>query len=357
MEAKMKHLMETVARKDRELANAKVETAKFQALMKKDLEKIKKMSLQYQPNPNTDKKVKEQQAQLEAMQKENQKYKMKLKTLMIEGQKHREPKAGTPAPEEKSPEKKGSSDPKRELRVVRPAGKLVTNANNKTEIKPFDDKRKSKPERRTSEEESTEKMEVDSSEEKSNTNGDNGSSEEESKLSSEEKNEEKAKTKADGPEEKSKDRNEGKSEEGKIKSKSNVQSMEEELKNKMGVKSIEDKLKFGKTVNISPKTIKLVKLEKLTTSESVAKTNQIESELKNKAANEEEAKKSTFVKKSSTKEKDMSKEDKGKSHNSEDTEDGESEKPLTRMTKSSVHTKKNEKGIVSKKNVPVLKIR
>merc|ERR1712115_89549 len=126
-DSKIKHLMETVARKDRELANAKVETAKFQALMKKDLEKIKKMSLQYSAPGGNDKKMQEMKAQLEALQKDNQKYKNKFKIFMMESQKQRGGEAktgsrqGTPSPEEDPLERMNeSSDPKRELRTVRP---------------------------------------------------------------------------------------------------------------------------------------------------------------------------------------------------------------------------------------------
>merc|ERR1719510_1363874 len=105
---------------------------------------------------------------------------------MIEGQKVREPsKQSSPSPMKKSPEKKPPSDPKRDgLRVVRPAGKLVTNANNKTEIKPFDEKRKSKSERQTSEE-STQDRDDASSEEKSKNKSDDYMNEEESRTPSE----------------------------------------------------------------------------------------------------------------------------------------------------------------------------
>merc|ERR1712203_1341263 len=158
--SKIKHLMETVARKDRELANAKVETAKFQALMKKDLEKIKKMSLQYSAPGGNDKKTKELQAQVEALQKDNQKYKNKFKIFMMESQKQRGGEAkpgsrqGTPGPEEDPLERMNeSSDPKRELRTVRP-------------VKASEENRKRKFDRRMSEESSADKMDVDENKEK-----------------------------------------------------------------------------------------------------------------------------------------------------------------------------------------------
>ena len=94
--------------------------------------------------------------------------------------------------------------------------------------------------------------------------------------------------------------------------------------------------------DVCDQTIKLVKLEKLATLESVAKTNQIESELKSKVASEEEGKKINLSKKISTKDKEVTKEEKGKPNENRDEREVEEVEDKKRQTKK-VKAKENIK--------------
>jgi len=78
--SKEKAYKETLEKKDRELAKFKAENAKFQIMMKKDLEKIKKMSLAYDPSNNKSaEQLKEAKATIEKLKKQNTQFRSILK--------------------------------------------------------------------------------------------------------------------------------------------------------------------------------------------------------------------------------------------------------------------------------------
>jgi multidrug resistance efflux pump len=72
---------DTIEKKDRELAKFKAENAKFQLMMKRDLEKIKKMSLAYDPNlnQNQNQKLKEAKAVIEKLKQQNSQFRNQIK--------------------------------------------------------------------------------------------------------------------------------------------------------------------------------------------------------------------------------------------------------------------------------------
>merc|ERR1719486_1745338 len=127
-----KVLKELLAKKEEELQKTKGETANFQLLMKKDLEKIKQMSLAHTTNKDKDaKKLEESKTRVAELEKANEEYKVQVQILESYNKQLRQNK-GTTAPPPELPMTNGSPSSSKKT----PASKNLFNKEKSTNKSP-----------------------------------------------------------------------------------------------------------------------------------------------------------------------------------------------------------------------------